>query len=225
MVKSSLTGRTHHYLSKLEYSAHLIAEYTPSVIDIREQFALLPWNDTKAIAEALQIPHPIYPGSCIPTVMTTDLVLTLKEPDGIRLLAVSVKMTKDLTRRTLEKLALEKSYWTSKGIDWVLETEQSLPMVRARNLEFFENSRHLVAKNEASISPTSFAKAFEGSWSPHMRYVEILKTTCKKIGIDENAGHNLLGSAIWARTSRIDIESNIIGHRTTVALQQEICRG
>lgn len=86
MVKSYLTGRAHHYLSKLEYSAHLIAEYIPSVIDIREQFALLPWSDTQKIASTLNIRHPTYPGTNIPIVMTTDLVLTLREADGVRLL-------------------------------------------------------------------------------------------------------------------------------------------
>lgn len=53
------TGRTHHYMSDIEYSYHLLAEYSPEVLDIREQFALLPREDTQEIATDLRIRHPV----------------------------------------------------------------------------------------------------------------------------------------------------------------------
>ena len=62
MVKSRVTGRLHHYLSDHEFKVHLLAEYAFSVIDIREQFALLPWEETQTIAAQLGIKHPRIPG-------------------------------------------------------------------------------------------------------------------------------------------------------------------
>ncbi|WP_061532079.1 TnsA endonuclease N-terminal domain-containing protein [Collimonas arenae] len=138
MVTSRITGRNHHYLSRQEFKTHLLAEYSRSTLDIREQFALLPWDETQSIAKNLGIRHPHFPGTSTPTVLTTDLVLSFKRPDGIELVAVSVKLTKHLTPRNLEKLLIERVYWNRRGIRWVLATETNIPNVRARNLQFFE---------------------------------------------------------------------------------------
>src|SRR5450631_4218601 len=108
MVQSRITGRNHHYLSDQEFKVHLLAEYSQLTLDIREQFALLPWEETQSIAQQLGLRHPIFPGTTTPTVLTTDLLLDLKRPDGTELVAISVKLTKDLTARNLEKLLLEK---------------------------------------------------------------------------------------------------------------------
>lgn len=79
------TGRTHHYLSDIEYNYHLLAEFASEVIDIREQFALLPWGETQSIASALRIRHPVYPCTHTPIVMTSDIVLTIAGSSGSRL--------------------------------------------------------------------------------------------------------------------------------------------
>ncbi len=44
------TGRLHHYLSDIEYAYFLLAEFSIFVRAIREQYALLPWNETLKIA-------------------------------------------------------------------------------------------------------------------------------------------------------------------------------
>jgi len=75
-VKSPVSGRIHHYITRQEYQVHLLAEYSPTIIDIRERFALLPWDETQAIASKLGIRHPRYPGTTTPTAITTDLLLT-----------------------------------------------------------------------------------------------------------------------------------------------------
>jgi len=72
MVQSRITGRNHAYLSDHEFKVHLIAEYGRSTLDIREQFALLPWDETQSIASQIGIRHPIFPGTSTPTVLTTD---------------------------------------------------------------------------------------------------------------------------------------------------------
>src|SRR5260221_9639027 len=66
MVLSRATGRTQHYLSRGEFHVHLLAEYCEKIVDIREQYALLPWEETQAIAAKLGIKHPIIPHTSTP---------------------------------------------------------------------------------------------------------------------------------------------------------------
>jgi hypothetical protein len=73
-------NRIQEYFSDTEYAPNLLSEFAPIVTDIREQFALLPREETMAIAYDLGIRHPAYPGTSTPIVMTTDLVLSLSEP-------------------------------------------------------------------------------------------------------------------------------------------------
>src|SRR6267378_1536794 len=54
------TGRVHILFSELETALFYTLEVTPSVIDIREQFAL-PLEETQVIAQVLAIHHPIDP--------------------------------------------------------------------------------------------------------------------------------------------------------------------
>lgn len=87
MVQSRVTGRTHHYLSWVEFSVHLLAEYSRSIADIREQYALLPWDETQETAAKLGIKHPVIPYTSTPSVITTDLLLSFKEPEFVKLCA------------------------------------------------------------------------------------------------------------------------------------------
>jgi hypothetical protein len=79
--------RLHHLLSDLEYGYLLVAEFSPDVLDIREQFPILPQSAVQSIAHALNIRYPVYPGTKVPFVMTTDFLLTIKQPDGSTRLA------------------------------------------------------------------------------------------------------------------------------------------
>ena len=220
MVRSPVTGRTHHYLSKHEFAVHLLAEYAPRILDIREQYALLPWDETQSIAAQLGIKHPIIPGTQTPAVLTTDLLLSLKEPDGIRLVAVCVKLTNDLKPRTLEKLLLERLYWNRRGIQWFLATEKNLPLVRAQNLAFFENACRNTDVERCGVPPHDFATQFEDHWASDRSYIQILRSTCDVFGLDVTLGHKIVGAAVWKRQSRIDIDSANLSHNAPVALRQ-----
>jgi hypothetical protein len=58
--KGWTTGRTHHLLSSLEDNFFLIQDWNPSVSDIREQYPLLPIEETLVIAEECNIRHPAF---------------------------------------------------------------------------------------------------------------------------------------------------------------------
>jgi len=71
-------------LSDFEHDYQLIKDWDPSVIDIREQYPLLPLEETLALAEEcnirhLSVRHPTKRGVVILVVMTTDFVLTISE--------------------------------------------------------------------------------------------------------------------------------------------------
>lgn len=219
MVTSRITGRTHHYLSRQEFKVHLLAEYSSSIVDIREQFALLPWEETYETAQKLGIRHPIYPGTKTPVVLTSDILLSKSHPDGIELLAISVKLTKDLTHRALEKLLLERIYWNTRGVRWILATEQNIPAVRVKNLQFFEAALNGAPNLDSSIFPACFSQKFESNHTPDLSFNEILKKTALEVGTDLQTAHILLGRAIWDGTSRIDIDTSILNHRSNVILR------
>lgn len=129
------TGRVHHLLSQMETRYWYALDFAPSVVDIREQFPLLPIEDTLRIAERLGYRHPRHPQTRRPIVMTTDFLVTIRlhgqEHDEAR----SVKPSSELgNRRVCEKLAIEHGYWQERGIDWGLVTEQELSPTLARNL-------------------------------------------------------------------------------------------
>lgn len=220
MVDSRITGRNHHYLSRQEFKIHLLAEYSKSTLDIREQCALLPWGETQTIARNLGIRHPIYTGTRTPTVMTTDLVLAMKRPDGVELIAISAKLTKDLTPRTFQKLLLERIYWNRRGIRWILATEKNIPNIRARNLAFFESALKDERGRGGGVDFAYFSRKFEEYYAPHLSFNDIMARAIADVGIDVHAGHALLGAAVWNRCSRINIDAALLSHRSPVVLTQ-----
>ncbi|WP_195759004.1 TnsA endonuclease N-terminal domain-containing protein [Pseudomonas syringae] len=220
MVKSRLTGRTHHYLSRQEFKVHLHAEYATCTKDIREQFALLPWQETFEIASELGVHHPSYPRTATPLVMTTDLVLTLSTPSGEQLLAISVKLAKDLTPRTYEKLLIEKQYWNRRGIKWLLATEDSISEIRTKNLAFFETSLSDERALTAPVAPEYFSQRFVDNHSPELSFLEIMISTTRELGIDIPTGHALLGMAVWNHQSLLSIDEAVLTHRGRVFLME-----
>lgn len=136
------TGRKQNYLSDIEYRFHVLSEYEVNVIDIREQYACLPWEETQQIAHELGIKHPTYPGTTTPIVVTTDIVLTMQN-SKFDIVPVSIKPSSEIdpknpkAKRTLEKLLIEKVYWQRRSKPWINCTEKMIPMNRAHNLDFF----------------------------------------------------------------------------------------
>lgn len=74
--------RIHHLLSDLERAYFLLCEFSEDVVDIREQYPLLPLDSTQAIARAFGVRYPRYKNNSVPLVMTTDFLLTVKQPNG-----------------------------------------------------------------------------------------------------------------------------------------------
>jgi len=225
MVVGLRTGRTHHYMSDIEYSYHLLAEYSPEVLDIREQFALLPREDTQEIATDLRIRHPVYPGTKTPIVMTSDLVLTISTPSGHEFSVLSVKPASQLadkdrrSQRVFEKLLIERTYWEARDIRWTLCTDSMLPKTRVRNLDLLRPA--MVGKEFDWLNPRlpEFVSLFAHLWSQQRSLNDLLAATSWRLGITVNESFTLFGRSVWLRLLPINLDAAVISHGFPVHLE------
>ncbi len=146
-VRGWKTGRAHSLLSKLETNYFYVLDGSSVVTDIREQFPLLPIEETLAIANECGLVHPRDPATREPVVMTTDFIITVRGSAGSVDCARTVKYRQDLaSKRKLEKLEIERRYWIKRGVNWGIVTENDIPIGMAKNIEwlnpYFEISDH-----------------------------------------------------------------------------------
>ncbi len=136
-IKGWKTGRVHHLLSELETSYFYVLEWALPVLDIREQFPLLPLEETQAIAGQLDIAHPADPRTQEPVIMTTDFLITIQQGIDSIEVARSTKPAQGLqSQRTLEKLEIERCYWLKRNVDWGIVTEREIPEALVNNVKW-----------------------------------------------------------------------------------------
>lgn len=209
MVLGLKTGRVHHYLSDVEFLHHVLAEFSPEIVDIREQYALLPWEETQEIAQQLGFKHPMYPGTSTPTVMTSDIVLTTTTDS---LLVVSIKRASDIAQRnvrTLQKLRIEQEYWNRRGVKWKLSTEDDISIVRAKNLSMLRTS--MVSKELDWLAPyiKEFVHYFIKRWDSGKKLCQILTEVGAIMRLATEKCFCLFGRAVWLRLLPVNLETQI----------------
>lgn len=134
-IRDHQNGRIHHLFSDLEADYYYILAWADAVVDIREQFPLLPAPETERIAVTLGYRHPRNPGGSCPEVMTTDFLITVRDAEKTHLEARYVKFEKDLRdERVCEKLEIEKTYWMQKGVPFKVVTEHSFNRTKAKSI-------------------------------------------------------------------------------------------
>lgn len=140
------TGRETHLLSNLERDWFFVFDWAPQIIDIREQFPLLPVTETQAIAVECGINHPFEHRSLEkqPFVLTSDFRITLVEGERTVEQIRTVKYAESLSnKRVMEKFEIERRYWERRGIAWGIVTERELPKQLVRNIELLRGKRCL----------------------------------------------------------------------------------
>lgn len=157
-TKGWKTGRVHHFLSRLELFYFYLLEWSLIVVDIREQYPLLPVEETVSIAASCGIRHPLDPKTRVPVVMTTDFVITVRHPIGDVDEPHTLKYACDLSNtRTLEKLEIERRYWQRRNKRLKIVTEQNLPTVLARNVQWVHPYRQF--RDFTTLSGFTFSLA------------------------------------------------------------------
>lgn len=137
--------RQRELLSDQEWGGLNFAGLVPTLVDLVEQFpisqdsaphdlsrwqvgcGLAQFPGTLEIAQKLGTKHPTLTDGDVTCVWTgtTDLLLVLRnQRGGLELLAVSCKPSSALTKRAKELLLLEKTYWTLRGVEWLLITPE-----------------------------------------------------------------------------------------------------
>jgi hypothetical protein len=152
-VRGWKTGRVHHLLSNLERDYFYVLEWSPSVVDIREQYPLLSPEETQAIAEQMGVRHPVDPKTHHLIVMTTDFVVDVDCSGECIQQARTVKPAAKLeNQRTLEKLEIERLYWQAHGIDWGIVTEQEIPRVYSNNIRHLHGYHNISDRVSAAVN-------------------------------------------------------------------------
>lgn len=203
IVVSATVGREHHLLSDLEERVFLYADYSPRVIDIREQFPLFPRAETAEIAEEMGIKHPAHAGSN--DVFTEDFILTLANPsDG--LLALQVKYCSDLREEKVRcKLELQRRYFARHGIKWKLITERDLSSRVDRNLKWLRAGALEVFPREIECEFTK--RILESKPSDELRVA--VKRAGKFVELESEQATLLFKRLIWNHEIEIDINALI----------------
>lgn len=143
-IKGIKTDRQHELLSDLERDYFYILDFSDDVVDIREQYPLLPIEETMDIAMELGIKHPTDPKSGEPIVMTSDFLITLKDKDEYIEVVRTIKQKDDLLKRRInEKFEIERVYWQRKELDWGIVTEQELDKITAHNISFVHGYKNM----------------------------------------------------------------------------------
>jgi len=146
------TERVHEFLSDNETRFFYLLEWSDAVTDIREQFPLIHFNETVAIAEEMGVKHPIDMESGVPYIMTTDFMITMNIGGKEKQIVRTLKMAADLDKkRVIEKLEIERRYWEKYNIDWGIVTEREVSKELAKNIEWIHSSYNLEATNDLSI--------------------------------------------------------------------------
>lgn len=141
-IKGWTTGRVHDFFSQHELRYFFLLDWSPAIIDIREQFPLLPLEETLAIAAQLNYSHPLHPQTRSPIIMTSDFVLTRQQSTGSVEQVRTVKPAESLSsQRILEKLEIERCYWRQRGVNWGIVTDREIPEVFARNVAWIHPFR------------------------------------------------------------------------------------
>jgi len=137
LIYGRKSQRDHHMMSSIESEHFYLAEFSNSVIYIREQFPILPLNYTQKVAKILDVDHPKHPQTKEPIIMTTDQLLTIDSPQGTTYHAISVKPEDDSADlRVLEKIDIERVCWELLGVKFSYFTGNELTRVQSSNLDW-----------------------------------------------------------------------------------------
>lgn len=132
-VHGMTTGRIHHLLSNHELRYFYLLDWSEEVCDIREQYPLIELDTVIEIAEKAGIRYPFDGTSGFPYVLTSDFLITTRTGEVAR----TIKAKKELEKsRVREKLEIERRYWTQKGVDWKIVTEDQINHQKARSIEW-----------------------------------------------------------------------------------------
>lgn len=136
------TQRIHHFFSDSQLKYFYLLDWEEKVVDIREHYPLLDLETVLEDTADLKLDKFIDKKTKEPYILTTTFLITLLNPDGQKSFAArSIKYASELSKKTtVEKLEIERRYWTAKGINWGIVTNKDINDVRAKNIEWIHSA-------------------------------------------------------------------------------------
>lgn len=207
-VPGVIVKRTHELLSGIETRVFLLAEFSRGVVDIREQFPLLPLDHVVALAEAAGITYPHRAGA--PYVLTTDLLVTKLIGGVPNYLAIAVKpAAKLLEKSILDKLEIERLWWNSIGVEWVLATEEDVSEAVGDNLMWISHYFREKDFNYAAID-TSALPELASILTPGIYLIgDLITQVSDYLNLSADQSKLLLCKAMWEHVLKIDLNISI----------------
>ncbi len=194
--------RSFQYQSELERDYHILCEFSTFVTDIREHYALLPWEETQEIAAELKIRHPVYPRTKLPIVLSSDIVLTINRHGYPKHAILCIKPSAVLdpenpkSKRILERLYIEKTYWSRRNVPWKVFTEDNIPITRLRNLAMLRHPALHLHLDKQLRYMDHFVTAFKEHWKAEYCLNSILDKLSGVVGVDRGDCFRLFRSLL-----------------------------
>jgi hypothetical protein len=214
-VKGMKTNRQHELLSDMERNYFYILEFSDNVIDIREQYPLIPIEDTISIANESGIRYPTNPETGEDIVMTTDFLITISSADGIKEVARTIKSKDDLLdKRILEKFEIERVFWEKRGIEWGIVTEEEIDKTIAYNISFIQGYKDI--RNVDSFSEMEAIEVKDLIYELLKRIVDderSMRSICSEfdndMALEKGSGLSIFKYLIINKIIEIDISKKI----------------
>jgi len=202
------TGRVHHLFSDLELKVFLIYDVLARIVDIREQFPLLPLEETLEISKKIGVKHPTDTATGYPVVMTTDVLLKISHRRETFFHARTIKYKKDLDDpRVEEKLRIERLYYRRRDIDWGVVTEDDVRPVLARNAALI-HPYHLLSDlhplKEGEVRRIAFY-LHSRVWREELPLLEIVSDSDLKFGLPSGKSFSVICHQIVRGHWRVDL--------------------
>jgi hypothetical protein len=209
------SGRLHHTLSDLEYNYFLLLEFSEEVVDIREQYPLFPTSAARDIAAEMGIRYPMYVGTQVPFVLTSDFLVTLQDsPGGKKRLAVrTCKYESELDDpkegpRAIEKLELEKAIWAVQGVtDWKIVTNRLVAPILRDNLEWLHQSGQSGDGIAGEELQQKFVDAAVQAADGERKLSSVVRSISSAIGLPHRQGSSLFKYLIWNKLLLTDLSA------------------
>lgn len=227
------TGRVHHFLSKIELSYFYCLEWSSVVSDIREQFPL-PIESTLDIAKRLEIKHPFVSQLNDFAVMTTDFVVDVDVNGSPKMLARSIKPAGELaSKRTIEKILIEKTFWEEQGIDFRVVTEKEISKILSDNVDFIYTAKHLNDSPGINLQMLFQVESVLYDLMHKSSYglAKVALEVDRRLGLEPGSSlwvvKHLIANGIWSIDMKVKLNPSepLIFHRRNMALLKELNAG
>lgn len=207
--------RQHDLLSRNEKNYFLIVEFAEDVIDIMEQYPLLPIEQTELIASEMGIEHPSDPFTGENTVITCDFLVKVKRGEKEVNRARTIKELDELNNeRQIQKFEIERRFWELKGIDWGIVTENEISKVLAKNISDIRPFHSL--EGIKGFENFKDSQISELVWE-YKNFINAEKNIVRKISndfderfkLEAGSGIKIFKHLVWKKQILIDLQNRL----------------